>query len=318
MRVMSAPLFVAWNYTYTCNFNCTHCYSRAPWFPEELSTEEYTRLAREMADMGVFRVALGGGEPLLRQDCLKIIKLMSTRGMDVFLTSHGWHLDASRASSLAEAGLRRLYISLDSSHAVQHDRFRRQIGSFDRALRSIAVAVDAGLDVYLSTVVVQKNAHEMADLCSLADQLGASGIEFKRFRPAGNGVAFAKDYSLTKAKNREMSLLAQKLNENMSLHISLINGPETSIDGTATVGCACSVKSICIRPNGDVAPCVYSDIVVGNLKEKSLKTIWSTSDDLTLLREIGDCKALQTVSFPSNPTAKKFSSRRDYMNQLNS
>lgn len=311
MRVMSAPYYIAWNYNYACNFNCSHCYSRAPWYPEELSTEEYRRIADEIADIGVFRVALGGGEPLLREDVLEILSRLSRRGVETNLTTNGWRFEPDTASALVGAGLKRLYVSVDSSDGDQHDRFRRKPGSFVCATQAAAMAASADIEVFFSTVLTRENYHQIGDIAALAASLGAAGVEFKRFRPAGNGVAFEGAYTLSPMQSEALPDKFRAIQRSSTVELSLINGPEANIMSSESEGCACGVKSICIRPNGDVSPCAYSDIVIGNMKAACLKEIWVHSDFLAALRRSGGCQALQATAFPANPSAQTFATRRE-------
>jgi MoaA/NifB/PqqE/SkfB family radical SAM enzyme len=308
---MSAPYYIAWNYNYACNFNCTHCYSRAPWYPEELGTAAYRQIADEIADMGVFRVALGGGEPLLRPDSIEILERLSRRGVETNLTTNGWRFDSSTATALKDSGLTRLYVSVDSDTAAEHDRFRRQIGSFDKVIRSASLAVEAGIDVFFSTVLVKDTYSRIEGISNLAHSVGVAGVEFKRFRPAGNGAQFEHLYALTLQQRESLLPNFRTLQRSAAVEVSLINGPESNIMSTESIGCACGVKSICLRPNGDVSPCAYSDVVVGNIQTRSLKDIWSSSDVLTELRRSGGCQAIAPTAYPTNPTALTYSTRRE-------
>ena len=85
----TAPYYVSWNYTYACNFNCTHCYSRAESYPRELSTKEYIQIAEQLVESSVFKVGLGGGEPLIRTDCVAVLKTLSQGGIHTNITTNG-------------------------------------------------------------------------------------------------------------------------------------------------------------------------------------------------------------------------------------
>src|SRR5436190_19023983 len=110
--LLAAPPEVRWNYTYACNFNCSHCYTRAAWYPKELTAEECAQIAAQLVDAGVFVVGLGGGEVLLRRDCVATVATLSGSGIRTVLTSNGWLLNDRRATQLANAGLGVLKISL--------------------------------------------------------------------------------------------------------------------------------------------------------------------------------------------------------------
>lgn len=223
----SAPTYVSWNYTYSCNFSCDHCCSRADWHPAELSTSEYRQIAQHLADTGVLRVGFGGGEPLIREDAVEILQLLSQNHIDTNITTNAWFLDQTMAQSLADAKLGTLYVSLDAPTALEHDRIRRQ-GSFVRALEGIRNAQQAGIHrIILSTVVTRINMHSMAGFTQSAKDLNLFGIEFKRFRPVGNGLANEETFSL-KGMDHELHDTVRALKEETpEVQIDLIYSAET-------------------------------------------------------------------------------------------
>jgi len=158
-----------------CNFRCPYCmpaeiYGEQYRFlprPQLLTFEEIERLARLFVELGVEKIRITGGEPLLRHDLPRLIEgLSAIPGLsDLTLTTNGYLL-AKQAASLAHAGLRRVTVSLDS-----HDEevFRRMSGrDFGpaRVLEGIAAAEAAGLAPIKINCVVQKgvNDHQIADL----------------------------------------------------------------------------------------------------------------------------------------------------------
>lgn len=297
--ITTAPLYVSWNYTYACNFNCNHCYSRAPRYPKELSTTEYHRIVDQLLEAKVFMVGLGGGEPLIRRDCTEILRRMGEAGIATNITSNAWFLDDARAEQLAAARLSLLYLSLDSARADVHDAFRNRPGSFARVLDAIKRAVARGLKVKLSTVLTSHNADEVGDLVRLGEEHGIHGIELKRYRPAGNGLDHRSTYEIDGA--RELALMSEidALGKTSPLEIQVVYGAESN--GGVDYGCPCGKRSITIRPNGDVSPCAYGEEVVGNLMETPLASLWQTAPALLAMREGRSCSGLSQNRFPSNP-----------------
>src|SRR5579884_4212893 len=104
-----------------CNFRCTYCMPKEVFgknfrfLPrgELLSFEEIFRVAKIFVDLGVTKIRLTGGEPLLRRDLEKLIEMLAGLGVDLTLTTNG-SLLVEKARSLRNAGLRRLTVSLDS------------------------------------------------------------------------------------------------------------------------------------------------------------------------------------------------------------
>ncbi len=127
-----------------CNFRCRYCMPAEglPWLPrgELLSFEEIARLVRLLADTGVDEVRVTGGEPLVRRDLPELIRMLAEiPGVhDLALTTNGVLLDRL-AGPLADAGLRRLNISLDSLSHVRFAEITRR-DALDRVLRGIEAA----------------------------------------------------------------------------------------------------------------------------------------------------------------------------------
>ena len=280
-----SPIYVSWNYTYTCNFNCIHCYSRARSYPRELDTASYRSIADQLADAGVLRVGLGGGEPMIRQDYIEILARMGEQSIDTNINTNAWFLTDDSAKRLMDAKLGTLFVSLDASTATVHDAFRRQPGSFDRVISGMKAAVRAGLNVRLSTVITRANFRELQKIVTVAEQCGINGISFKRFRPAGNGHANADILSLENGQHAEIHQLVAELNANSHLEIVLfynVEGDEADdgLDG----GCPCGIRQLTLRPNGDISPCVFAGTVIGNITKDDIGQVWRESPVLAQMR----------------------------------
>jgi cyclic pyranopterin phosphate synthase len=171
-----------------CNFRCPYCmpaevYGEQFAFQprqELLTFEEIDRLARRFVELGVEKIRITGGEPLLRHELPRLIERLAAipRLLDLTLTTNGYLL-AKQARSLARAGLRRITVSLDS-----HDeKVFRQMSGRDfgpaRVLEGIDAASAAGLAPIKINCVVQKgvNDHQIVDLA-------------RRFRGTGHIVRF--------------------------------------------------------------------------------------------------------------------------------
>ncbi len=155
-----------------CNFRCTFCMpsDRAYRFlprPEILTFEEVTRLARLFLELGVEKVRLTGGEPLLRAEIEHLVEsLASLEGLeDLALTTNAYLLP-QKASGLRRAGLDRVTVSLHSLDAETFGRINGLGIELERVLAGIDAAVAAGLGpVKLNIVMIQGvNDHEIVDL----------------------------------------------------------------------------------------------------------------------------------------------------------
>jgi cyclic pyranopterin phosphate synthase len=158
-----------------CNFRCTYCMPREVFGPgyqfleraELLTYEEIARLARLFVAAGVEKIRLTGGEPLVRRDLPRLVEMLSaTPGLrDLTLTTNGALLNA-QARELAEAGLRRITVSLD---ALDDETFMRMNDAgvpVARVLEGIEAAAEAGLAPIKVNAVIQRgvNDHAIVDL----------------------------------------------------------------------------------------------------------------------------------------------------------
>ena len=296
--ITEAPLYISWNFTYRCNLNCSHCYSRAKKFPAELLPDNYLKIVHEIISSGTFAVGLGGGEPLLRKDCIPTVARLEKSGISTSITTNGWYLNNEAIVRLVEAGLSIIYISLDGANEKTNDSIRGS-GSFERALKAIHGAVSNGLKVYISTVVMADNVAELNAIADLASQEGVYGIEFKRFRRSGNGFLNDNVHELSTSDQATLHARIMELREGRSQDIGLIW--DTYPDGQIDSGCPCGKRSLCIRPNGDICPCVYSEITLGNILHDSIKKIWSESPVLRSMRDNGRCFGMEKNRSPLVP-----------------
>jgi cyclic pyranopterin phosphate synthase len=134
-----------------CNYKCVYCRTGevGAQYPE-LGIDEYLGLIRLFVDLGISKVRLTGGEPLLRHGLLDLIRELASlrtvdgEPLDLALTTNG-HLLESMAQPLKAAGLNRITVSMDAVDAEVFERITRVPGSFDKVLRGVRAARQAGL-----------------------------------------------------------------------------------------------------------------------------------------------------------------------------
>ncbi|HZP72760.1 MAG TPA: GTP 3',8-cyclase MoaA [Gaiellaceae bacterium] len=143
-----------------CNFRCVYCmpkeiYSNSHRFLERrelLTFEEIGRVARVFAGAGVRKIRITGGEPLVRRDLERLIELLAALDVDLTLTTNG-SLLPQKAQALADAGLRRVTVSLDSLDDAQFRALNDVEFPVERVLEGIDAAQAAGLPVKVNAVV---------------------------------------------------------------------------------------------------------------------------------------------------------------------
>ena len=149
-----------------CNFRCVYCmpkevYGRDHAFLERrelLTFEEIARVAQVFVDRGVQKIRITGGEPLVRRDLERLIAQLSALDVDLTLTTNG-SLLPQKAQLLADAGLRRITVSLDSLDDTQFRALNDVDFPVDRVLEGIDAATAAGLPVKVNAVI-KRGANE--------------------------------------------------------------------------------------------------------------------------------------------------------------
>lgn len=181
--------YVRISVTDRCDFRCVYCMSEEMRFlprAKILTLEEIQQVVRAFCELGVHKVRITGGEPLVRRNVIwlfrEVGKLPGLK--ELVLTTNGSQL-VKMAPALKEAGVRRINISLDS---LQHERFRRltRVGNLDNVLRGINAALAVDFDrVKINSVVLKNRNHdEVHDLVQFCIDRGMD-ISFIEEMPLG-------------------------------------------------------------------------------------------------------------------------------------
>lgn len=192
-----------------CNLRCEYCMPETEyvWLPKShvLSYEEMHRLVRIFVGLGVDKVRLTGGEPLLRIDVEKLVAMLAgTPGLrELAMTSNGVLL-AERATALRAAGLQRLTVSLDTLEPATFRALSRR-DDLPRVFAGIAAARAAGFaDLKLDTVVIDGvNDHELPTLLGYARSVGAE-IRFIEYMDVGGATHWRADRVVSRARMLEL------------------------------------------------------------------------------------------------------------------
>jgi GTP 3',8-cyclase len=181
-----------------CNLRCQYCMPEEEyvWLPRDdvLSFEEMTQLVDVFADLGVDKVRLTGGEPLLRRDLDRLVRLLADnpRLRDLAITTNGVLL-AEQADALRAAGLHRVTVSLDT---LREDRFRllTRRDTHARVLEGIAAVAQSGWPgLKIDTVVMRGvNDDELVDLLEFAGGVGAE-VRFIEYMDVGGATHWSME-----------------------------------------------------------------------------------------------------------------------------
>ncbi len=286
--LLTAPLTINWAVNNSCNFACRHCYSRKDTH-EELDRETLFAALRKVAKAGVFSVNLGGGEPLLRRDLRDIAAFAAGEGLRISMNSNGWLIDGETALNLKAAGFSKVGISIDSHVPHVHDTFRGVEGSHGRAVAALGHLAAAGIATSISTVICRINHLAVAELVAFALGCGAGQLNFHNFKCSGLGLAHKDELDLSPEEWRDFYRRAMATKEEVKgLDISL-DDPIIALlgardAGSLVKGSVCGKLSLNIKANGDITPCGFIPVVIGNIVRDDLKTVWRDSPVLERMR----------------------------------
>ncbi|GAA2371097.1 GTP 3',8-cyclase MoaA [Gordonia cholesterolivorans] len=256
-----------------CNLRCTYCMPAegVPWIPrpELLTTDEIIRLASVFASLGIVEVRLTGGEPLLRPDLAEVVhRLSAIEGADgplrVSITTNGIGLD-TRARELADAGLERFNISLDTLRADRFATLTRR-DRLDDVLRGIAAAQATGLTpLKINTVAMHGvNDDELTDLVRFAREHGAQ-LRFIEQMPLDAGHTWSRAQMVTgddilAALSAEFALSACDDRGSNPAQLYTVDGGPTTVGVIASVTapfCG-SCDRVRLTADGQLRNCLFA------------------------------------------------------------
>lgn len=315
-----APFLVVWDYTHKCNLNCKHCYSNAGATHEtELTTKEALAVVDQLADFGVTALAFSGGEPLSRTDFFEVASHAVQRGLYVSVATNGTLLTKENVKKLKQAKINYVEVSIDGATAQTHDTFRGVSGAFDKAVAGLKNCVEANLCACIATTAIKSNIAEMPEILDLAEKIGAERFTYFNFIPTGRGKKLYDQDLPPEEREKLMLYLLDKMSKGYKVTILTTapqlarvalqcqgNGKELAMSmahmQTVKVskkavpladfigGCGAGRLYCSLSPEGDVHPCVFFPINVGNLKKEKFGDIWLNSKLFNTLRDRSNLK----------------------------
>ena len=339
---------IAWEITRSCNLFCAHCRASAAKdsYEDELSTEECFHLIDEILEAGRPIIILTGGEPLIRQDVFLIAKYAVTRGLRVVVGTNGTLITEEMAAKLSDIPVSRLGISVDFPVTELQDDFRGKAGAFEAAMKGIANARRAGIEVQINSTVTKLNIHYLDELLSLSLRVGASAFHPFLLVPTGRGKNLESAELSPEQYEETLNWIYDKqleLGERIFfkptdaphyLRVvkqrqkqSQVNGiPVLGRAGSAmghnsvnsiTRGCLAGTGFCFISHRGSVQGCGYLDVEAGNVRKQPFSQIWLDSPLFNDLRDIsnikGKCGVCEYKRICGGCRARAYEATGDYL-----
>ena len=317
-----APFLVVWDFTHKCNLSCKHCYSNSGAVSEkELTTKEALEVVDQLADAGVTALAFSGGEPLIRKDFFEVASHAVERGLYVSVATNGTLLTKENVRKLKQTKINYVEISIDGATAQTHDTFRGVTGAFDKAVAGLKNCVESDLCACIATTATKSNLEEIPKILDLAEEIGAERFTYFNFIPTGRGKEHYDQDLTPEEREKLMRYLLNRMSKGCKTTI-LTTAPQLARvalqcqgpSGTGEVtmsmahmqtakvskkavpladfigGCGAGRLYCSLSPQGDVHPCVFLPVNVGNLKTEKFADIWLNSKLFNALRDRGNLK----------------------------
>jgi len=289
--------------TYRCPLHCPYCSNpvaaplcEASHRPRdggyrngELATEEWKRIIREAAALGVLQIGFSGGEPLDRRDLVELIREAREAKLYTNLITSGIGLDDDRVRALRDAGLDSIQLSFQSDESTLADEIAGA-RAHEHKLNVAAKIRAAGIPLSLNFVIHRRNIDRLPQMITLAEALGAERVELANVQfygwalrnraallPSREQVDRARGIA-TAAKAR----LAAKIEIFYVLPDYYETRPKPCLHGWGQ-------RYLTVNPIGDVLPCptalsAIPDLRFENVRARDLNWIWGESESFNRFR----------------------------------
>ncbi|MBC7074528.1 MAG: putative heme d1 biosynthesis radical SAM protein NirJ2 [Syntrophomonadaceae bacterium] len=284
-------MLISWNSTNQCNMFCDHCYRDAgDKISEELSTAEARKMIREIERAGFKIMIFSGGEPVMRSDIYDLGRYATELGLRAVLGTNGTLITREVAGRLKESGFMAAGVSLDSLNPEKNNAFRKLDDAFNLTVQGMKNLREAGLPFQIHTTVMDWNVKELEAITDFAVEIGAMAHHIFFLVPTGRGVNIEEEALRVVEYEKTISRLLEKQRE-VDIEIKPTCAPQfmrtadkKGIPMRFSRGCLAGISYCIISPRGDVQPCAYLNIPLGNVCEKPFDEIWRESRVLQELR----------------------------------
>jgi len=325
-------LYLQWDSTDLCNLNCAHCYHNFEGNVNHIQSKELMNLEdvfsmvddlKETAkrwDM-IPRIAISGGEPLMRKDHLKIFDYTQKQKVTTNLLTNGTLITSKKAKEIKERGIETIQISIDGTKET-HNKIRKKDFAYDKAMEGIINASKEEITVVSAMTLMKSNIDEFEDVIKKSYLAGAKKVGFKTYVPdsklGAKDPEFVNSLEIYKMFKKTNSLTEKYRGKITVLQSDVLwqifqNGENDLIkkskeNNTYLCGCSAGFRMLSVLSDGTVYPCRRLPIPIGNIKEgfKNLvleNEVMEELRDLNKMREsflcdkIVHCRGCRAVAY---------------------
>lgn len=287
---LSADLYI----TRRCNLNCIYCFADAKYEGNQTGGDQYDEmgldrinsLIDQMAEVGIKKITLTGGEPTLRPELAEIIHRLINYGINVLLPINSHSMSDKLAQKLRDSGLEKVQVKLDAANSKTQDMLSRVRGSHKKLINGIETLKRHSFTITTVAVVTSWNIKEIPDVIKICANLGVSEVQPRVYTAGiwalnGRGGEYlnpsCESILWLEKRIRELQENYKGIMKISSLNSSILRKKEKSEMPT----CPGFISTCTILENGLVVPCEMvadfsNEFIIGDVRKEPLIDIWNS------------------------------------------
>ncbi|MGM5487316.1 MAG: radical SAM protein [Nanobdellota archaeon] len=281
-----------------CNNRCIMCghWQDPDRHKKQIDYDTFATLAKDLGEMGIKKIRITGGEPLIHPDLYAIIENAKAQGFFVEVCTNGLLLTEETADRFARLGLDQVSISLDAGESELHDRIRGRKGAFEKAVQAFRYlrAKDPFMKLHCNTVIMNKNYQTIDGIIDLADEIGITHLTLaplKMYIPQLEKLRLTSEQLRSfheeiypalcrRAQTVQINLIPKFLPElPASEQIKAFMDERFGEFVYSRYYCSKPLRRFDIKSDGSVLPCcglLDDALIMGNINHESIIDIWNS------------------------------------------
>lgn len=294
-----APPVIEIAYRYDCNLKCQHCFAaRFVKKEKSLSLKDLEDLSLQAKEMGVYQFILQGGEPLFWPDFDAVVNAINPKEFYMGLVTNASLLNREKIKHLRSIGIDKIVMSLDSYDVVQYEKNRNRKGLFTHTIDMLLEAKKAGLRVVINALATKQNVRSPQLLALIEFAKKHELVVYVNFAAAIGNWEGRYDLLL----DREDAEYIYDLNRKHEV-IKRDIYPYMGVK----VGCPALRSIVYITQYGDVLPCPFVHILIGNIFKEPLSLIIEKGMQIKWFKDRPPvCLACEDMEFIKNKISKTY------------